>query len=397
MRALVVNPVDHPLPDGSDDLLQGIGWDVVAVGDYTSAVDAVRDGSVSAVLLPEATEDSGLLNHDNAFVDLLRIIDAQRIAAVMVTENGTATKPGGKSLVDMVSRDISLAELRGRFAMIERYHGHLRLVEQELRNMERQGKRLDQHFRELDQEMRLAGRLQRDFLPKVAKPIGNIQFATVFRPASWVSGDTFDIFRIDERFTGVYVADAVGHGMAASLLTMFIRRAIISKHVQGDHYTVLSPSETVAGLNDALADQSLPNCQFVTACYALIDHQTLTLRYARGGHPYPLLITPDGVANELKASGGLLGIFKGQEFPTFETKLKPGDKLLFYTDGVELAFQGPESDGLDTSAYHRTFAALSSLSITDMLKHIESELDDESGSLNPQDDVTIVGLEVLAD
>ena len=134
-------------------------------------------------------------------------------------------------------------------------------------------------------------RLQRDFLPRITGPIENVGIATIYRPASSVSGDIFDIFRIDEDHTGFYIADAVGHGMAASLLTMFIKRAIVPKRVDGNDYVILTPSETLTNLNDALADQSLPNYQFVTACYGLINHRTLTLQYARGGHPYPLLIT----------------------------------------------------------------------------------------------------------
>jgi sigma-B regulation protein RsbU (phosphoserine phosphatase) len=325
----------------------------------------------------------------------MRIIDAQRIAAVVLADRTPPETAHDGSLVEVVDRDISIAELRGRFVMIDRYYGHFKRMENELRNMERLGKRLDEHFRELDQEMQLAGRLQRDFLPQLDEPICNVQFATLYRPASWVSGDTFDVFRIDERYTGFYVADAVGHGMAASLLTMFIRRAIVPKHVGRDGYTVLGPSETMATLNDALADQSLPNCQFVTACYALLDHQTLNLRYARGGHPYPILITDEGIVSELKVSGGLLGVSKGQEFATFEIQLRPGDKLLLYTDGVELAFQSGDGNTPDTSAYQRVFEKLAPLPLKQMLAQIDAELDKSKGSLKPSDDITITGLEVL--
>ena len=36
----------------------------------------------------------------------------------------------------------------------------------------------------------------------------------------------YDVFRIDERHTGIYVADAMGHGIAAGLMTMFLRQAL---------------------------------------------------------------------------------------------------------------------------------------------------------------------------
>jgi sigma-B regulation protein RsbU (phosphoserine phosphatase) len=205
----------------------------------------------------------------------------------------------------------------------------------------------------------------------------------------------FDVFRIDEEHTGVYVADAVGHGMAASLLTMFIKRAIIPKRIDGDQYAVLGPSQIMAALNDALTDQALPNCQFVTACYALINHRTLKFEYARGGHPYPLLVSAGGAVSELKSSGGLLGLFKGEEFTTFETQLEMGDKVLFYTDGVELSFQGADAKTFDVQAYQRFFESVSDQPVERMMRQVEARLDNEPGSLNPRDDITVLGFEVL--
>ena len=373
-------------------MLTGDGWRVASAEDYAEAVAATRSGSLDAVIIGEC--GAGASVRHPQLDNLLRIIETQQIAAIMITDRLPPASGRTRSLIDYVLPEVTAAEIRGRFAMIERYQAHLKRLEQELRNMERLGKRLNEHFREVDQEMRLAARLQHDFLPRLQEPIENARFASVYRPASWVSGDIFDVFRIDEEYTGFYVADAVGHGMAASLLTMFIRQAMVPKRVENGSYTVLRPSEMIANLNDALADQSLPNCQFVTAYYALLNHRTLTLQFARGGHPYPTLITPDGVVNDLKSPGGLLGLFKGEEFPTFETQLCPGDKLLLFTDGVELAFQ-ERAHSLDTDAYRQAFASVAHRPIHEMLRAVELLLDEGEGSLNPRDDVTIVGLEIL--
>ena len=380
---------------GTADTLHDIGWSVKAAPDYVSALESARGGSIDAVIMTDPPSHEQEDGQVRAFQNLIRLIDARQMVAVMVTDTPPSPEHPARSSIDAVPSDVSLSELRGRFTMIERYHQHVRHMEEELRNMERLGKRLNEHFREVDQEMQLAARLQRDFLPQVSEPIGNVQFATVYRPASWVSGDIFDIFRIDEDHTGFYVADAVGHGMAASLLTMFIKRSIVPKEVDGDRYTVTRPADVLNTLNNSLADQSLPNCQFVTACYGLFNHRTLTLEYARGGHPYPILITAEGIVSELKTAGGLLGLFKGSEFPTLETRLNPGDKVLWFTDGVELAFQPAGDDRLDTTAYYRAFESLAALPIQDMVRQIDTRLDSEPGSLKPHDDVTIVGLEIL--
>jgi serine phosphatase RsbU (regulator of sigma subunit) len=403
MQVLVVNPPQRALPEGTTELVRDSGWEYTTVTDYRLAIESARTGTVDAVIMAHPDRCSlGDQSDDQShseFNSLVRLIDAKRIAAVVLSDGAAVGRGDSHSLVDVVDSGISLPELRGRLAMIDRYHGLLRRLEHELHNMERLSKRLNRHFQEVDQEMGLAARLQRDFLPDLRKPIGNIRFATVFRPASWVSGDMFDVFRIDEDHTGVYLADAVGHGMAASLLTMFIKRAIVPKRVEGDGYTIVDPSEVLATLNDALVDQSLPDNQFVTACYALINHRTLTFQYARGGHPYPIMLAKDGVISDLKSSGGLLGLSAGERFPTFETRLYPGDKILLFTDGVELAFQGDDGNAgeatLDPRAYQRVFESLAKCSVDEMMRRIDDTLEDSKGSVDARDDLTLVGLEVL--
>ena len=397
MHVLLLDPPDASLPPAMVEAIRSDDWRVSTASNYNAAVDITRAEDISAVLLASPSTDRSRPSVDSEYQKFIRHVERQRIAAIVLEGSSNSLVSNDQSLIDFVDRGIAPAELRGRLFMIDRYHGHLSRVEQELHNMERLGKRLNEHFREVDQEMRLAGRLQYDFLPSLKKPFGNLNFAGLYRPASWVSGDMYDVFRIDEHHIGMYIADAVGHGMAASLLTMFIKRAIVSKRVNGSQYTVLSPSETIGLLNKALLDQALPNYQFVTACYAVIDQRTLTLRYARGGHPYPLLISPNGTSTEIKTSGGLLGLFDDEDFPTMEMQLQPGDKLLLYTDGVELAFQAEDKGDLNTTAYQQVFEDCKHLPVEDMMRSIENHLDTGEGSLSPRDDVTLLGFEVLGE
>ncbi len=398
MRAIVVQEATRNIPTSVSGALAHAHWELSTASGYTEALSQTRLGDVDAIFMTGSQHTSQDSSGSMARNQLLRLADSKQIATLIIVDPADTSQTDSEGdFVEFITSDISADELQGRFAMIQRYNKHLRQVEQELRSMERMSKRIDDHFRELDQEMRLASRLQRDFLPESQHTIGNLRFASTYRPASWVSGDIFDIFRVDEHHTAFYVADAVGHGVAASLLTMFVKRSIVTKEVNGSDYRVLDPGQTMSILNDALADQSLPNCQFVTACCGIIDHRTMALQIARGGHPYPLLISPDGLITEIKSTGGLLGIMNDQEFPMVETHLHPGDKLLIYTDGMELAFQGDGSEALDTTAFQRVFETSACRHIDDLVHHVETLLDDDKGSLNPSDDVTIVGLEVLSD
>ncbi len=401
MRALIVDVPQGCLSDTGKACLQ-VGWEITCADGYAAALDAAKTTSFDALFV-SVSENGSVDRHSmfagraerGAFDDLIDLAEERRIPTLVM-----ADKQGllAGSLVHNIARDVSPAELKGRLEMIERYHPVLRRMDRELGHMRNLTRRLDRQFREMDQEMRLAGRLQRDFLPKLDKPIRNTRFATVYRPTLWVSGDTFDVFRVNENLTALYVADAVGHGMAASLLTMFIRRAIVAKQITsntdlpgGDGFRLLTPSETLDGLNTALIDQQLPNNQFVTACYMLIDHSTLTLRFASGGHPCPVVLSPDGTMRELEVTGALLGIFDDAEFPTSEAQLQPGDKLLIYTDGLDMAFGDSTQTPLDA------FRPLAGLPLPAMMRQLESRMDRAVGSLDPADDVTILGLECLND
>lgn len=391
MEVLLVG-APETLPEGVEELLADQDWTVTRASDVESATAQAREGQVDAVVV---AGDGDMLPRCQTF---LRSMDTRHIAALVVGLGVDDLELPGNSLVDMAGADVSKEEIGRRLATLSRFQSHLCRVEHEVENMQRLGKRLNQHFREIDEELRLASRLQRDFLPRDMDTVGPLRFATIYRPASWVSGDIFDIQRVDEQHVGCYIADAVGHGLAAGLLTMYVKRAIITKRISDSTYSIIDPGESLQLLNDALSVYTLPNCQFVTASYCLVNIETLTMRYARGGHPYPLLISKDGEVSELKSPGGLMGLFSEFECPTYEVQLQPGDKIIQYTDGIESAFDDPESlSGGGLAGHIALFKSLAKCSGSGMVARIGELLDQERGSLLPADDITVVVMEVTTD
>ena len=245
---------------------------------------------------------------------------------------------------------------------------------------------------EFEEQLRLAGRLQQDFLPRRMPEVGPLRFAALYRPAGWVSGDLYDVARLDETHVGFYIADVVGHGMPAALLTMFVKKALQTKRIFGHAYRIVPPDASLAELNADICDQELPSCQFCTAVYGVVDLETLTLTFARAGHPDPLLIRASGQVEPLASPGGLLGVFPDATFPLRHTRLAAGDRLILYTDGLE-GILGRFSEGSrpDVAA---TFAAWAKLPRKEVLFRLSERIDSSTPQTRAEDDVTVLIMDV---
>jgi sigma-B regulation protein RsbU (phosphoserine phosphatase) len=243
---------------------------------------------------------------------------------------------------------------------------------------------------QLDEEMRLAARIQRDFLPRRLPELDEVGFGVLFRPAGWLSGDIYDVTRLDETHVGFYVADAVGHGMPAALLTMFIKKALQTKRIVGSTYQIVPPEVSLGELNADICRQNLSSCHFCTAVYCVLNTASLTLDFCRAGHPEPILFHADGSCERLAAPGSLLGIFEEEKFESRRIQLRPGDRLVLYTDGAQdtiLSDQGqPDLDA--------TLASLSRLPRDEMLLKLTAAIDAACAKTPQADDITVMVMDV---
>ncbi len=244
----------------------------------------------------------------------------------------------------------------------------------------------------LAEQLRLAGLVQQDFLPTRIPNTEQVHWATLFLPAEWVSGDIYDVVRIDEQHIGFYVADVVGHGMPAALLTIFLKQALVMRETIGNSYRVFSPAEVVKNLNVRMAAQKLSGYQFATCCYCLLNTRTLQLTYARAGHPYPILIRRGQPPEQLEVRGSLLGIFEQAEYVQQTIQLQPGDKLLLYSDGAE-PFIG-KFDDKGHFNFGDEFHKTKDLSIADIVEALDTRVQRQELEPSEVDDITVVGLEM---
>jgi sigma-B regulation protein RsbU (phosphoserine phosphatase) len=265
---------------------------------------------------------------------------------------------------------------------------HDRLAEKTA-EVHRINKSLQHAHQQIDQEMELAQRIQSSFLPQTLPEIPGCRFAAHYLLCGRVGGDFYDVFRLDENHVGFYVADAMGHGVPASLLTIFIKKGIRAKEVFGKQYRLVPPGEVLEKLNNELIDEELSDNPFITMAYGLLNHHDGTIQFARAGHPYPLYVPREGGLTLWRLEGLLLGIVDAS-FPVLTFQLRPGDKVLFYSDGVDNASfedQPPGTPSLLTCAErHRD------LPVDEFVHRLARDL--FAGAEQNPDDLTLLGLEV---
>lgn len=243
------------------------------------------------------------------------------------------------------------------------------------------------------EQLRMAGQVQMDFLPRILPNTQRLHWSVTFLPFEEISGDFYDVTRLDERHIGFYIADVVGHGIPAALLTMFLKQAIVMRQTTGNSYRIFTPEQVLSNLNLRMTEQKLSGCQFVTCCYFLLNIETLELTFARGGHPYPVLIRKGEQPKQLRTAGPLIGIFENALFPQQALKLQPGDKILLYSDGAENVIGGyKDNQGF---AISEEFYSIMKLPINELNDKFNVLVKNQQLNSPQIDDITLIGLEII--
>jgi sigma-B regulation protein RsbU (phosphoserine phosphatase) len=239
----------------------------------------------------------------------------------------------------------------------------------------------------LQQEVELAMDIQRSLLPHQVPELAGYDFAADARPARYVSGDFYDFAGLSPTACHIIVADIAGKGIPAALLSSTARSLF---RMQIDQKA--SPSAILRNVNSSLY-QDLESAEtFITSCAAHLDAGTGRLAYANAGHTEIIWWrAAQGAHQALGVTGMPLGIDLAAPLTESEVALRPGDVVLFYTDGItEAANAKGELFGMqrltDLLATHAAAPA------EDMLQAIVSAIESFQAGTPLSDDVTLIVL-----
>lgn len=241
----------------------------------------------------------------------------------------------------------------------------------------------------MSKDIDFAKKIQMSILPKKGV-FGPLKIDYLYRPSEILSGDMFDIHKIDDEHIGIYISDVVGHGVSASIMTMFIRQTMES--IMKD---TLSPSDAISNLHKSFLDLNLDDENYFTLFYGIINTREKTMVYSNGGHnSLPIVVSKkDGKrkARCLEATGfPITYLFDKVDYKEHTVQLNKDDEILFLTDGIlECKNINAELFGED-----RLIDTIENTT-GDIIESIESAVDEYIEDLEIEDDVTIIRLELL--
>jgi phosphoserine phosphatase RsbU/P len=196
---------------------------------------------------------------------------------------------------------------------------------------------LEESQAQIKAELDAARALQLAILPATFPARSGYAGAARMVAATTMCGDFYDFIELPDGQVGLVMADVSGHGVPAAFFMAVARTSLRDVAAQ---YS--DPGACLARTNQALCAQN-PMDLFVTVFYCVLDPGSGRLRYANGGHNPPYLRHADGSVETLNGTGALvLGVLPRVAFPDHTVTLRPGDRVVLYTDGVTEACNGSD-------------------------------------------------------
>lgn len=335
---MVTTPTRILIADDQPDVLNALRLLLKAQGYETEAVEtpaellrAVEEREFDLVLMDlnyardttSGREGLELLNRLKEFEDAPVIVVMTGWAtvglAVEAMQHGVADfveKPWTNArLLEILKKQIELGRER---------RASRRRIEQESQTQ----KEIALQFHHQEQEVAEARSIQQGLLPISIPQQPGYDVAGAWQPANTVGGDYYDVLGFDEATLGLCIADVAGKGLPAALLMSNLQAG-----VRGLASSSLPPDVLCTRLN-SLVCHNTGGDRFITLFYAQLDGPGRRLSYTNAGHNAPVLLHRDGSYERLQAGGAVLGILPVQKFAIGTAQLAPGDRVVFFTDGV---------------------------------------------------------------
>jgi sigma-B regulation protein RsbU (phosphoserine phosphatase) len=227
-------------------------------------------------------------------------------------------------------------------------------------------------------------------LPSECPTIKGLEIAAYSVSAREVGGDFYDFIDMGEDRAGMVIGDVTGKSVSGALV-MSASRSVFRMLSEEE----LSVSEIMMRANRRLK-KDVKSGMFVALLYAVLNPEEKTISLCSAGQTQPIhLFAETGEASLVQTEGDTfpLGILDDAEYEETQLKLTPGDKVVFYTDGIVEAMNEQE----EIFGFERLLEVVQgakSMSADSLLKEILERVNEFVGGAAQHDDLTVIVISV---
>lgn len=202
-----------------------------------------------------------------------------------------------------------------------------------------------------------------------------------------VGGDFYDFFTLDDGRVGLILGDSSGHGMGAALFMAVCRTLVRAYAPQSE-----SPAACLEAVSRRMYQEN-ETMMFVTAVYGVLDTRRGTLILCNAGHPPPLLMRTDGALEALPSPRSRpLAIRPDSKFTLQEVKMRPGDRVVLYSDGVTEA-ENCALERFETTRLESTLRSAVGLTTEEIVTAVDKAVRAFAAGAEPSDDRSVMVVE----
>lgn len=249
------------------------------------------------------------------------------------------------------------------------------------------------------EDLEYARDIQKAILPVKLPNSEQVSFFAQYYPAERVSGDFYNIFKLDEKNIGMYIGDVSGHGVPAAMLTVFLNQSIkTTKELEGNRSEIINPAKVLENLYELYNKVHFKDDTYILVLYAIFNTETKELLYSSAGmNAQPLIVKNRKQVLELDIKGlpiCNLAEICSADYVDKKIKLEDGDKVFFYTDGLVELNSKQTGKIFDTGHLKQLLLKYGSRSNLELYAEIDKNIKyfSENGGL--RDDVTFFMLQV---
>ncbi|HOO70354.1 MAG TPA: SpoIIE family protein phosphatase [Spirochaetota bacterium] len=243
-------------------------------------------------------------------------------------------------------------------------------------------------FEIIKEDLYIARKIQHNMLPHDLETIKNLSINLIYHPMGDIGGDIYDVTQLNDDAIRIFLADATGHGIQASLITM-----VIMSEYNKIKKNAPDPSSLITYLNTYFS--GFTTMKIVFSCTVVdIYVQSKYIKFASAGHPTQYLIKDKGII-ELDRTGRIIGFIRDSEYKTLEYGIETNDCLLLLTDGLFEHFN-ERGENYSEARMKKILYESKNMSPVKIYNAINNDVEIflQNKKINDDDDVTFIGITI---